>query len=257
MRKILKKNQVIITALVLMVAVAGYLTFTQQNIGKDGNPNGGSGESLSKEASELLENDLYNDLSEEEAVDTDSEAVAETGEEVTDVVDTEGENEILDLSAEDIGEDALAEEDTEGVKVADEDAENPGEAVLVSNTISADYFNNAKIQREQVRSQNKETLNEIINNKNISDEQKQDAIDSMVNMTTIAEKESAAELLLQAKGFADVVISIGEDGADVLVNATNLTEQQMAQIEDIVKRKTGLPANNIVITPVGVTEETR
>lgn len=240
-----------------MVAVAGYLTFTQQNIGKDGNPNGGSGESLSKEASELLENDLYNDLSEEEAVDTDSEAVAETGEEVTDVVDTEGENEILDLSAEDIGEDALAEEDTEGVKVADEDAENPGEAVLVSNTISADYFNNAKIQREQVRSQNKETLNEIINNKNISDEQKQDAIDSMVNMTTIAEKESAAELLLQAKGFADVVISIGEDGADVLVNATNLTEQQMAQIEDIVKRKTGLPANNIVITPVGVTEETR
>ena len=46
-----------------------------------------------------------------------------------------------------------------------------------------------------------------------------------------------------------------DDGADVIIDATNLTEQQMAQIEDIVKRKTGIAADKIVITPVGVVEQ--
>ena len=96
---------------------------------------------------------------------------------------------------------------------------------------------------------------DIVNNTNITEDQKQSAINSIIEMTDIAEKESAAEILLEAKGFQDVVISIVDNGADVLINASNLTEQQMAQIEDIVKRKTGIAAEKIVITPVGVVEE--
>ena len=108
----------------------------------------------------------------------------------------------------------------------------------------------ARLQKEQTRARNKETLLEIINNVNISDEQKQEAIDCMIEATQIAEKESAAEILLEAKGYTDAVVSITGDEVDVLVYGTTLTDVQCAQIEDIVKRKTGMDAASIIITPV-------
>ena len=84
----------------------------------------------------------------------------------------------------------------------------------------------------------------------LSDAQKQEAVDSMVRMTDIAEKEAAAEVLLQAKGFSEAVVSINGDAVDVVVNAAELTDVQRAQIEDIVKRKTDIAAENIVISTI-------
>ena len=72
-----------------------------------------------------------------------------------------------------------------------------------------------------------------------------------MKMTDVSEKETATETLLAAKGFPDAVVTILEDGVDVVVNAETLTEQQIAQIEDIVKRKTEMSSQQIVISPVG------
>ena len=66
----------------------------------------------------------------------------------------------------------------------------------------------------------------------------------------LAEKEAAAEVLLQAKGFSEAVVSINGDAVDVVVNAAELTDVQRAQIEDIVKRKTDIAAENIVISTI-------
>ena len=104
--------------------------------------------------------------------------------------------------------------------------------------------------KEQTRAKNKETLLEIINSTGLTDAQKQEAVDSMVQMTAIAEKEAAAEILLEAKGFQDVVVSINGDAADVVVNATMLDDVMRAQIEDIVTRKTDIPPENIIISTV-------
>ena len=79
-------------------------------------------------------------------------------------------------------------------------------------------------------------------------DQKQEAIDGMIALTDIAEKETAAEILLEAKGFDDVVVSITDGMVDVVVNTAELSEAQRAQIEDIVVRKTGISAENIVIS---------
>ena len=72
----------------------------------------------------------------------------------------------------------------------------------------------------------------------------------MVAMTDIAEREAAAEMLLEAKGFTDVVVSITDGNADVVLNMGEVTDAKRAQIEDIVKRKTNVEAQNIVITPI-------
>ena len=75
-------------------------------------------------------------------------------------------------------------------------------------------------------------------------------MDSMIAITDIAEKETASEILLESKGFTDVVVSISGTGVDVVVDAAQLSEAERAQIEDIVKRKTEVAAENIIISTV-------
>ncbi|MGN0355938.1 MAG: SpoIIIAH-like family protein [Muricoprocola sp.] len=188
----MKKNQIIITALAIMIAVAGYLNYSGTQLE----------EAVSQSTIEekvLMENELSTD-----------DSSLDLTEEVDDV---------------------------------------PGTAVLTSASGSA-FSAEAKLTREQLRAQNKETLMEVINNTEITQEQKQNAIDSITALTERAEKEAAAELLLDAKGFEDSVVSITDGSVDVVINMAEITEAQRAQIEDIVKRKTEIPGENIVITPV-------
>ena len=59
---------------------------------------------------------------------------------------------------------------------------------------------------------------------------------------------------MQARGFADPVVSLTDGKVDVVINAPSITDQQRAQIEDIVKRKTEIGADGIVITLLDVDE---
>ena len=213
MKKIFKKNQVIITALAIMIAVAGYINYSDSHLGMDSAlKKGTDSEKASAETKEIVEEieSLDYDITEETALLEENEKASE--------------------KTENTGEE-----------------ETPGEAVL---TGSSNFVAQAKVNREQVRSANKETLLEIINNKNLGEEQKQEAVNSMVNMTDLAEQEEAAELLLDAQGFSNVVVNLTGDSADVIVPKEYMEDARRAQIEDIVKRKTSVPAENIVITPL-------
>lgn len=79
-------------------------------------------------------------------------------------------------------------------------------------------------------------------------------MDSMVNMTELAGQEEAAELLLEAQGYENVVVNLTGESADVIVPQEYMEDSARAQIEDIVKRKTSVPVENIVITPLDGTE---
>jgi len=164
--------------------------------------------------------------------------------------------ELLDISEEDL--EASGDIESLDTDLAAADAEGtPGEAVLTNGDASG-VVAEAKVSREQVRSQNKETLMGIIDNEQLSEAEKQDAVSQLISMTEIAEKEVAAETMLSAKGFADAVVSISGDGVDVVVDCSELTDAQRAQIEDVITRKTGAAAEKIVITPIhsGSTETT-
>ncbi len=131
--------------------------------------------------------------------------------------------------------------------------EETGEAVFESIT-DVNSISEAKTARDENRSQIKESLMEVINSENITDEKKQSAIDEMVQMTDIAEKELAAETLLISQGYEEAFVSINDSHADVLVVAAELNDAQRAEIEDIVKRKTGLEAENIAVTYLSTSE---
>lgn len=243
MKNIFRKNQVIITALAIMIAVAGYLNFTKDNVG-DAFPGEGDAITTSSDmAYDITDND------EEDTLDLSS------MESATDLSSNEKTEKKDNKKAEDKTKtEKIDVKDSGELAINTEKESTPGEAVLVNNTINSGFFSAAKIKREQTRAQNKEILMELVNSTNITEKQKQEAIDNIINMTAVSEKENAAETMLAAKGFDGAVVSIVDDRVDVVVNNKELTDQKIAQIEDIVKGKTGAAASNIVITPAEVAE---
>lgn len=206
-----KKNQLIITALAVMIAIAGYLKYSDSMI--------------------------------------DSGQLAKTSVSTEDIISSDQLD--MDISAEDIyastgmTEDALEEtSDTE-----------PGDAVLAgTNAARYSFSSEAKLSRDQTRTKNTESLLQIINSEVVSEEQKQAAIERMLEITDISEKETGAESLLMAKGFEDVVVSISDSKVDVVVNQAEVSDVERAQIEDVIVRKTGVLPENIVITPITTAE---
>lgn len=235
MKKIFRKNQLVITALALMIAVAGYFSYMNNNI-KD--------ESAAAEAStnaNILEDD-YEISDEDMYIQGEIFTDEGTGEELA-IVDGAESAGTADGSIADASD------------VVEAEIDNPGEAVFTSGTVTnIDYAAEMKLNREQIRSKNRESLLEIVNNTSVAEDLKQEAINKMIAMTDIAEREAAAEMLLEAKGFSDVVVSITDDSCDVVLNMGEVTDAKRAQVEDIVKRKTNVAADKIVITPIVIGE---
>ena len=235
MKKLFKKNQVIITALAIMIAVAGYLNFTS-----DKQVLNTSVEDMESEGASGNSDDATVSAAVEDTVTGEEFAASEEKTETEDTGETE---EDADVSTQESGEQvAEASVDENGDPI---DSETVGEAVLTSGTV---VLSEAKLNREQTRSKAKELLLEIINNENLSEDAKKDAVSKMLTMTENMEKESAAETQLAAKGFADSIVSISDDSVDVTVSASSLTDTQRTQIEDVIMRKTGCELNQIVIT---------
>lgn len=216
MKKIAKKNQIVIATLAVMIAAAGYMNYSGKLF-----PN----KMKTQETNSELANKELLDISDEDASVSSGDMKSQEGDSGS-------------------GADSNAGSTDDGSVDG-----TPGEAVLTNGSVSS-VVSQAKVSREQVRSKNKETLQNIIDNKNLSAEEKEKAVNQMVQMTETAEKESAAESLLAAKGFHNSVVSITDDQADVIVGASELSDANRAQIEDIVTRKTGVAAQNIVINPV-------
>lgn len=217
MKRLFRKNQIIITSLAIMIVIAGYLNFTADQTKPV------KQEAAAETAEKIREENIQAE-----------EAAAGAEADITSFPDED----LASVSAE--AESTSDTETPEGEKV--------GEAVLTSSASAGAFSASAKLNREQVRSKNEASLLEIINNTDISEDMKADAIASMNRMTDRAEKELDAELLLEAKGFKDSVVSINDDSVDVIVGAAEITDEQKAQIEDIVTRKTERNVSDIVIT---------
>lgn len=217
MKRLFRKNQIIITSLAIMIVIAGYLNFTADQTKPV------KQEAAAETAEKIREENIQAE-----------EAAAGAEADITSFPDED----LASVSAE---AESIADTETP-------EGENVGEAVLTSSASAGAFSASAKLNREQVRSKNEASLLEIINNTDISEDMKADAIASMNRMTDRAEKELDAELLLEAKGFKDSVVSINDDSVDVIVGAAEITDEQKAQIEDIVTRKTERNVSDIVIT---------
>lgn len=192
--KRVKKNQVIITALAIMIAVAGYINYA-------GN------------ISDIIS------------------------------VSSKSGSKVVNTSTDDT---IFTEEEPD-----DESLEEPGSVILTSGQgVSSSVISEAKLNREQIRAKNTENLTNIVNDTAIDKASKTEAINELAKIAEYSEKEAAIELLLEAKGFNDVVASVSEDSVDIVINQQTLENSQKAQIEDIAKRKTGVTSDKITINVI-------
>lgn len=223
------KNQLMIAALAVMIAVAGYLNFADDKVSDE--------DLVSVTGTSVVEDTMQNYGSDLQTV-WDGQTTQTDDYQVI----TENTEDIFSLDSE-----------AEGSYVSGEEAfgyteeETPGEAIYTSSA-NVSALSGARLQKEQMRAQNKAALMEIINNANVAESQKQQAIDHVIRMTDVHEKETAAEILLEAKGFDDAIVNIEDTNVDVVVDKTSLSENERAQIEDIVIRKTGASPEHIVIS---------
>ena len=196
MKRLFKKNQIIVTMLAVLIAVAGYLNYADKK--------------TENTQVEKVDGKTYDEVYGEDTL----------------------------LTQEDI--ESLDEEET---------TVEPGAAILTNGTSLGSYMVQARLDREQTRSKNKELLMEVVNNEELSESEKKKAVKTMVQLTENSEKENTIETLLKAKGFSDVVVTITDEQADIIIDKNQIDDAQRAQIEEVVKRKTNITSENIIITP--------
>lgn len=130
--------------------------------------------------------------------------------------------------------------DGSGNKNPDGDASKPDN--------SADsYFSSVQVNRQRTRDEAIEVLQSVVENAASTEAAKNDALAQISKLAGVMEAEANIETLIIAKGFAECVAVISEDGASIVVKSEGLNPAQISQINEIVYAQAGIEPVNIKI----------
>lgn len=207
--KIIKRNQLIILVISLMLITAGYLNFTADN---------------NTVATSYLTAELG------DATLVSSNSVVENS--------VEAENSLVENNT------VQSSISTEDKNVLEEN-----DTVETAATYEADdtYFTTSKLERENMYSQMLETYQQIYNNTETSSDQKTSALNEIANINKTKNAIMIAENLISAKGFKNVVVFVNDNSVSVIVGEQELQQEQIAQIQNIVSRELNVDASIIHI----------
>ena len=216
MKNILKKNQVIISAIAIMLIAAGYMNYTANT--KD-----------ALEVSSLADTEAYAQLGDATLVSanvTDNTTIGTA-------ISTNTEN----------------TENTENIENS-ENTENTGntEVTQTSSSTSDEYFTESRLEREKMYSQMLESYQNILENSQISETQKEISQNEIKNINDTKNAIMIAENLIKNKGFEDVVIFVNGESISVIIKGEEITQEQIAQIQNIVSRELSAEVDNIHIS---------
>ena len=210
MKRILKKNQIVIFAIAIMLIAAGYMNYTTNE-------------------KQILQT----------AVLADTEQFAELGDATL-------------VSANAVKEENVNEQNlsnTEQQNVIDEGEQETENSVDTNSTgINNEYFVESKLERDKMYSQMIESYQNILNNNQISEAQKEISENEIKNINNTKNAIMITENLIKNKGFEDVVIFVNGDSVNIIIKAKELTEEQIAQVQNIVTRELKAEIENIHIS---------
>jgi len=219
--KILKRNQLIVLLISLMLITAGYLNFTanQENIM--------TSTIADRSDTAIGDAELVSTIPHEENVieETNANTVVENNVEENTIQETN------------------VTEDTEEAA-----SSITNEAETVQTNTEDYYFTTAKLERNTMYSESLETYQEMYNNINATTEAKADALSKINNINNTKNAIMIAENLIIAKGFEDVVIFSNEGSVSVIVKIAELKQEEVAQIQNIVSRELNVGADIIHIS---------
>lgn len=234
--KILKRNQIIITVIALMLVTAGYLNYTTNQEGAV--PTSTNTEAETDIAS-IGDAKLVSSNGVEEGIN--EEALVSNREEGTDKVQ----------------ETAVVENDSDGASTNIETNStntninnNINTSVTTSTTSkeTKEYFSSSRLSRETMYSQMLESYRKILENETISETQKSVAQTEIKNINDIKNKIMICENLIKTKGIEDLVIFVNDKSISVVVRTDKLEQEQIAQIQNIIEREMQTEISNIHIS---------
>ena len=194
MMKILKKNQVIIFVIALMLITAGYLSY---------NPKDNENTIV---VSTALDNKTIADIGDATLVNSNN------------VIENAISTNTIEETSTNIIEEEKVQETT-------------------STETTDEYFTNSRIQRDTMYSQMIESYQKILENTNISEEQKSISSNEINKINETKNAIMIAENLIKTKGFEDVVVFVNSDSISVIVKKDELETADIAQIQNIITRE--------------------
>ena len=126
--------------------------------------------------------------------------------------------------------------------------ENKQETKETSATNKDDYFQESKLSRDTMYSQTLETYQGILNNSNVSEEQKAIVTQQITDLNKEKNAIMICENLMSTKGFNKCVIFVNVDSISVIVGAEELKADEIAQIQNIISREMNAKVENIHIS---------
>lgn len=227
--KILKRNQIIITVIALMLVTAGYLNYTTNQEGAV--PTSTNTEEKTDIAS-IGDAKLVSSNGVEEGIN--EEALVSNGEE----------------GKEKVQETAVVENDSEETSTNTNTSNNTNISVTTSTTSkeTKEYFSSSRLSRETMYSQMLESYRKILENETISETQKSIAQTEIKNINDIKNKIMICENLIKTKGIEDLVIFVNDKSISVVVRTDKLEQEQIAQIQNIIEREMQTEISNIHIS---------
>jgi stage III sporulation protein AH len=161
----------------------------------------------------------------------------------------------LDLDAQvAITNEVQAKDQGDNVSTEKTGTEQDGEAAVVEDssneaieTASASFFSEYRLERDKNRSKEVEMWQDIINSEKAEENFKDMAQQELVKIVALTEKEMIIENLIVARGFNDALVFLTDDSATIIVDSKELTPSNIAQIQDIVVRKTKLDPKDVKI----------
>ena len=211
--KLLKKNQVIIYAIAVMLMVVGYLNYTTR-----------TGEALETSSSEVNESNI-GDARLVSSNPVEENTLNETNTVSQELSNNETENELVNETSSDIAQETSS-----------------------SSNNSDDYFTKSKLERDTMYSQMLETYENVLNSSNSLETQKQSATEEITKINNTKNSIMICENLLKTKGFDNCVIFVNDESISIIIGANELKEDEIAQIQNIISREMKADINNIHIS---------
>ena len=109
------------------------------------------------------------------------------------------------------------------------------------------YFEESKLSRDTMYSQTLETYKGMLNNTNVSEEQKAIVTQEISKLNQEKNAIMICENLISTKGFKNCVIFINVDSISVIIEAEELKTDEIAQIQNIISREMNSKVENIHI----------
>ena len=227
--KFLKKNQVVIYVIALMLVVAGYLNFSTNGDFKTAVQTASSEEELEKMANigdaQLVSSNVVSEENSTENV-------------INNKVSSNVENTVVQETNNKV---------ENNIKEDNKTVETSSDTQQISNDKN-DYFKTSKLERDTMYSQMLETYGNILNSNNSLETQKQSATEEIKKINDTKNSIMICENLIMTKGFENVVIFVNGDSISVVVKDDNLNTEKVAQIQNIISRELKSKVDNIHIS---------